>query len=87
MLVNDDDGEMVMRRKRKRSFWESIESIMMDAQFKIVVDARFMLINDDADDEEFWESRIMSLDICSTMELLNKVPFIIIIIIIKLGLR
>jgi hypothetical protein len=46
-----------------------------------------MLINDDADDEEFWESRIMSLDICSTMELLNKVPFIIIIIIIKLGLR
>jgi hypothetical protein len=33
---------------------------MMDAQFKIVVDARFMLISDDADDEEFWESRIMS---------------------------
>ncbi len=31
-----------------------------DAQFKIVVDARFMLINGDADDEEFWESRIMS---------------------------
>ncbi len=60
MLVNDDDGENGDEEEEEEEFWESIESIMMDAQFKIVVDARFMLINDDADDEEFWESRIMS---------------------------